>query len=354
MNINVYQLCALALLVACQQTMDVDIPKEEPQRIMPITKEFTFSELPNATIGKKIANPLSIENVRMAFNQLDPISKAGFTEDDIIPTHHYVAFTPSNDEELAAIQSIDEEQIVIHYFPLDYEVSDGIITPDERFMTNGYSFYWAYVPVSYDLSSINCPYVTYYDIVALDDEIIETKTGSKLSVSIIDELLKKTYSLCGIELNPIIQTKADVHPSGYVKFYDTDYNSFRPVDGFKVRAVRGTHQCWMNCNASGYFYSSDTFKYAFQYEFMFRRDNFEIVKNNDSNFAIIKLSGQTGPINVNFQDDESCVMATIDRAAITYYYGNNLGLVRPPSPSDNTRRLTIHAKFSSASNVYEV
>ena len=243
MNINVYQLCALALLVACQQTMDVDIPKEEPQRIMPITKEFTFSELPNATIGKKIANPLSIENVRMAFNQLDPISKAGFTEDDIIPTHHYVAFTPSNDEELAAIQSIDEEQIVIHYFPLDYEVSDGIITPDERFMTNGYSFYWAYVPVSYDLSSINCPYVTYYDIVALDDEIIETKTGSKLSVSIIDELLKKTYSLCGIELNPIIQTKADVHPSGYVKFYDTDYNSFRPVDGFKVRAVRGTHQC---------------------------------------------------------------------------------------------------------------
>ncbi len=350
----VYQLCAIALLVSCQQEIGVDTPKEMPSGLLPMAKEITIKELPQARIGRKIQNPFEIDNVRLAFNQLDQATKAGLSEEEIKPTHHYVAFTPSNDEELAAVQSIDENQIIIHYYPLDYEVSDGIITPDERFMINGYSFYWAYVPVGYDLSTINCPYIMYYDIVALDDEIVTTKAGSKLSLPVIEALINKAYSLSGNGLNPIIQTKADVHPSGFVKFYDTDYQSFRPVDGFKVRAVRGTHQCWMNCDASGYFYSSDTFKYSFQYEFMFRRDNFEIVKNDDSNFAIIKLSGQTGPVNVNFQDDESCVMATIDRAAISYYYGDNLGLVRPPSPSDYTRRLTIHTKFSSASDPLEM
>lgn len=115
----VYQLCAIALLVSCQQEIGVDTPKEMPSGLLPMAKEITIKELPQARIGRKIQNPFEIDNVRLAFNQLDQATKAGLSEEDIKPTHHYVAFTPSNDEELAAVQSIDENQIIIHYYPLD-------------------------------------------------------------------------------------------------------------------------------------------------------------------------------------------------------------------------------------------
>lgn len=355
MKINVYQLCAIALLFSCQQGIEIDSPQKEALSALdPGNKSIIINELPIAKIGNQLPNPLELGNVKKAFDLLDIRTKNGLSSEDILPTHHYVAFTPSNEDELSAIQSIDENQIIIHYYPVDYEVSDGLITPDERFMTNGYSFYWAYVPIDFDLSLIQCPYIHYYDIVALDEEIVQTKRGGTIPTSLADSLMKIAYSICDIELNPIISTRADVHPSGYIKFFDTDYNMYRPVNGFKVRAIRGTHHCYMNCDQTGYFYSSDTFKYAFQYEFMFKRDYFEIVKNNETSFAVIKLSGQTGPVDVSFSDDVSCFMATIDRAAITYYYGNNQGLRRPPKPSDKVRCLTIHAQIDSSYTMYKV
>ena len=348
-------LCTLVVLVSCQLKDEVERPCTDALLQLPPTiSEIAIDKLPQARIGNKTSYPLEISNVRRAFEMLDVSTKVGMTAEDIAPTHHYIAFTPSNDEELGALKSIDEDEIILHYFPVDYEVSDGIISPDERFMLNGYQYVWAFVPVNYDLESIKCPYIFYYDTISLDD--INTLTKSNNSYfpdAVLELLIKKAYALCGMEYVAVLQTKAGVHPSGTVKFYDTDYQTYRAVDGFKVRAVRGTHQCWMNCNSNGYFYSTDTFQNAFQYEFMFRRDNFEIVKNNESNFAVIKLSGQTGPVNVSFADDESCVMAAIDRAAITYYYGNNLGLMRPPAPSDNTIRLTIHAQMGSSQNSYE-
>ncbi len=335
----------LIALVACQKGLE---PIESPtisseQAAYSAPQDLFISQCEEAVIGERIPNPLSIENMRKAFSNLPEATKSGFSENDLVPTHHYIAFTPSNEDELYAVKGIKEEEMLIFHYPLDYEVSDGLITPDSRFMVNGYSYVWAYVPIDYDLSKISCPYIYYYDIYSPEYDAPITKSQKALPMNLREELEKASYAMCGLSITPVIQTKAGVHPSGYIKFWDLDSNSYKGVDGFKVRAVRGLHSCFMNTDATGYFTTDDTFQYAFQYEVYFRRTDFEIRKNDTTSEIILKYSNYTGPINLNYSDDDLCFYAAIDRAAIVYYYLNNCGLRRPPMESDNTARLAIQA-----------
>ncbi|MDE6872522.1 MAG: hypothetical protein K2J62_10450 [Bacteroidales bacterium] len=178
----------------------------------------SISELTYSVIGNKIPNPLSLEIARKAFNLLSPETKSGFSQNDINATHRYVAFTPTNEDELYALYEVDEEQVVMYSYPLDYEVSDGVIVPDSRFMTNGYSYRWAYVPIDFDLSEIDCPYIYYYDIFSPKEKLI-----TKSSEIFFDALEIKSYELCGIELTPTQMTKASKYiPGGQVTFFDKD------------------------------------------------------------------------------------------------------------------------------------
>ena len=96
-------------------------------------------------------------NAIAAFNKLSPETKNGYTVDDIKATHKYIAFTPTNEDEYYALNEIDETKVVLSSYPLDYEVSDGLIVPDNRFVINGFSYKWAYVPIDFDLTGIECP-----------------------------------------------------------------------------------------------------------------------------------------------------------------------------------------------------
>lgn len=149
----------LILLSACQKDILTTINS-------PSNDKISYEEvgLPYAVIGEKQDNPLEINNVISAFNQLPASTKDGVNAADINPTHKYIAFTPSNDDEYYALDDIDEDEVTLSAYPLDYDVTDGLIVPDERFVKNGYSYRWAYVPVDYDLSTIQCPYIYYYDI----------------------------------------------------------------------------------------------------------------------------------------------------------------------------------------------
>lgn len=346
-------ICVIVCCTSCQK--DIFFLSED-NNVNSIIPAYSFNSIdlttiPNAVIGEQMPNPLEVENLRHAFQALSPQTKNSFSDNLIRATHKYIAFTPTSVAEQAVIQSLDNNaDITLYYYPIDYEVSDGWITPDDRFMTNGFSYIWAYIPIDYDMNTIDCPYIYYYDICNIEDSCYNTPITNECIV----KLLSKSYELCGKKLPQTVQTKAGVHPSGYVKFYDTDYSTFRAVDGFKVRAVRGLHECWMNCNSSGYFFGSDTFQYAFSYEFMFRRDYFEIRRDGENSFAIIKLSNQTGPVNVNFQDEESCFMATIDRAAIKYYYGNIFNLRRPPIPSGTLYRPILYAMLDNSTTRVEM
>ncbi|MBR5906498.1 MAG: hypothetical protein IKZ51_08635 [Bacteroidales bacterium] len=340
----------IACFVGCQKT------ESYPNDTMNLDTSFAsikeheeyMDNVPDAIIGEKTPNPYSIDNIKAAFNNLPEATKAGFSESDIIATHTYIAFTPSNEDELYAIKAIKDDEMVLYHYPQDYEISDGRIVKDPRFTKNGYSYKWAYVPKGYDLSKINCPYEVLYDVYSPDIESPDSKGGQKsLPYNLRLALEKESYRLCGQTMTSVPLTKAAVAPSGYVKFWDIDFSSYRGVNGFKVRAVRGLHSCFMNTDANGYFSTTDTFLYNFKYEFYFRRTDFEIRDGDDDDEIIYTFNDYHGPIYKYFSDDKMCFWASIDRAAIVYYYLDNKGLRRPPMESDNTARLAIRAYCES-------
>lgn len=320
----------------------------------PLNGKSAYEEVifQHAVIGERIENPLDIKNVISAFNQLPLSTKGGVNEGDIKPTHKYLAFTPSNEDEYYALDEIDEGIVTLSSYPFDYDVTDGLIVPDDRFVTNGYSYRWAYVPIDYDLSTIKCPYVYYYDIFSPTEDAT-TKSSALFPNGFLDALEQKSYEICGINLKTAIETKASkVIPSGRIRFYDVDSLKYRGVNGLSIRTIRGVQSSYTHCDKSGNFVSKDAFRYEFRYEIHFSRTDFMIRRNSSTNEIVIKYSGYSGPIYKDLNDQESTFYATISRAAIVYYYGDNCGLRRPPMKNDKTARLVIQAQLTNNPDAY--
>ena len=154
-NTKKFEQYALVLLLAmatgCQKDINVLSKNEESPTPLPrvITEESLY-----AVIGEQQANPLSLEVIKEAFGRLDPKTKGDIALEDIHATHKYIAFTPSNENELYAVLDIDEEDMLMFAYPPDYEMTDGLVVIDDRFKVNGFSYRWAYVPVDYDLSQV--------------------------------------------------------------------------------------------------------------------------------------------------------------------------------------------------------
>ena len=125
----------LILLSACQKER---LPIDDSSLDDKLASEEVLFQY--AVIGEKHKNPLDIKNVISAFNQLPISTKSGINVEDIKPTHKYVAFTPSTEDEYYALDEIDEDVVTLSSYPLDYDVSDGLIVPDDRFVTNGFSY----------------------------------------------------------------------------------------------------------------------------------------------------------------------------------------------------------------------
>lgn len=345
-NTNKFELYALVLLLVmatgCQKDINVLSKSEEAPTPLPrvITKECLY-----AVIGEQQANPLSLEVIKEAFGRLDPKTKGDIALEDIHATHKYIAFTPSNENELYAVLDINEADMLMFAYPPDYEMTDGLVVIDDRFKVNGFSYRWAYVPVDYDLSQVACPYKYYYDICSLE-EIGQTKAGKSIPSALLDAVEREAYALCGIDLTQTLQTKgSNVTPYGKVRFYDRDSSVYRGVEGLSIRTVRGLHSSYTHCNSDGTFVSSDSFKYAFRYEIHFSRTDFVIWEDESTDEIILTYSNYTGPLYIDFHDTITSFYADISRAAIVYYYGNSQGLRRPPMKNDdNTSRLAIYAR----------
>ncbi len=348
-KVKLLLLALLPLFCNCQQDKILSLDSVND---LNITGSIGFQY---AKIGEQKPNPYAISNILSAFSQLDSKTKGQFTEYDIQATHHYIAFTPGNEDEFKEVHSLDENEFVLSTYPMDYDVSDGLILPDSRFMKNGYSYIWAYVPINVELSSIQCPYILYYDIYFPYSTETDTKVDGGMPAELIDAIEAKSFEICGIDINSgqDIETKATkVQPYGRFRFWDIDSNTYRGVDGLSVRTVWGANSGYTHCDADGYFTSSRRYRNAFRYEIHFSRTDFIIRRNNATSEIVYKFSDYRGPIFKDFNDDEMDFFAVVSRAAIVYYYGDNCGLRRPPMRSDKSARLAIHAQLGSSNDTY--
>jgi len=315
--------------------------------------EYSFSE-DETVLGDVISIPYSIENLRKAFDSLPQETKAGYTEEDIQPTHYYVRFAPKNEEELDIL--INTPGLLLSEVPLDREIARG-----------GVCYHDPSLPITqptYQYSTLEIPYwKSLMDSISVEGEVLieaympeevsDTKSlGSFiLPDSFYEPLLKEAYVVSGNEYDVLPETKGSWWtPNGRIRVWDNIVNGYTPIQDV---VVRGTHFLKVRettTDANGYF-SLPSFKNPVQLKVIWEGRCWDVRDGNlgQAVYDGPRLSYGSWYLNINFNDVRSRNIATVFRAARRVYNGYNNGLYKPAN-SRREKIAYIHNGISSGAN----
>jgi len=281
------------------------------------------------TLGKKLMNPYSLKNMQLAYNSL--YKKKKLKESIVLsPTHYYIRFLPSDSFEYNLLKS--DTNLVLFSYPLDYEISEGEQYHDPSLPN--YQITWQYtkVPVNYCFPNI------YYEVLdtlfmPMEINVDSSKLKSKkLFKDIWDELLEESLILTNnLEKNEHkIQLKGSKwNPSATIKVWDDLIKQYIPLVGAKIRVRHFLHWDTELTDANGYA-KLESFRYSVNYSIVWERANWDI---RDGWYVQAYYNGPKlkGHWELNIDGGKSIKYASIHRAAVRIFYGENLGLPRPIS-----------------------
>ena len=278
-----------------------------------------------ATFGEQTGHPFSISNVLSAFQNLSEETRAENTAEDIIPTHKYVRFIPTNYNEMDSVQAHSE--LDIYQYPLDCEITEGFVGIDNPFMVNGFPQYWCVVHSEYDLDAISCPYEIEADL-WMPQALLEEETRSSLSgfeKTLLDELILEQ----GLDNYDYPETRASSsYPGGYVKYQDSVLGN-TSIEGMVVEAYNFWHNYKATSSAIGYLdFGGKHFSGQYRYRVKFKLDDFAIRKEDNNSDLEYVTDKTTSPFYKPFTG-EYAKYCVVFQAAQRYYY-QPISIPRPP------------------------
>ncbi|MCG8582661.1 MAG: hypothetical protein MI866_22245 [Bacteroidales bacterium] len=320
------------------------------------------------TLGKKLENPYSIENMRKALEELkkEPQLKSASGELDNIeikPTHLYVRFLPEDEDKLNVLKR--DTSLVLYDYPLDYEIENlGDYYHDTSLPDTAITWQYAAVEINYQFPDVHHEILSELFILEEEDSDEEEPTlkGSNTSynlwIALEDKALEITDNLSEEEANEVqlkgwFSRRSKWRPAGNIMVWDDDLNKYIGIKGCIVLARRWftTHRGTVDENGD---YSCDgRFRRDANYSIKWERHHFSIRKGAWSQASYngpkkkgnwnIKINntthfwGRDWPYSQKFY-------ATIFRAAHHYYYEDIKDLKRPPLNSFWKPQVKISAK----------
>ncbi len=346
---KIYYLLVAALfsLVSCQETIfDEDITQEA---------DFIVTPIPNIPViqydgdpiilGRRLDNPYSLENMRIAFRNIQPeMSDAGIEEEDIVTTHYYVRFRPDNEEELQDIKALYSD-FELYEYPLDYEMSGRVSYHDpeipDSLPTYQYasidSVSWRTIPLP---QNIDCEVI---ERLFIPDDDLNVEQGMQMCATrsssyndaleaLVNESMRLTGNLEEEEIpeNGMMSSNSTWYPAGRITAYDDIVDGQIPLEGVKVRARRWFTTHTAVTDANGEFVMSDGFKKKANYSIVWEGDMWDI-RDGDIGQAYYNGPKKTGDWNLEipFDNYKSIRYAAIHRAAHRMFEGDTYGLSRP-------------------------
>lgn len=262
----------VAVLIATMSTFVVGCNKEEDNVL---TSSTPSSEMKSGTsrgfsLGKKLDNPYTVQNMRKAQDSLLRIGELTRPV-DIQTTHLYVQMLPQDSADLNKI--IDDSTLLLFPYPLDYEVEgEGSFEIQEGETPEVYTV----VPVGYNIP-INhrvideCYIPTNYD----DPDVVTLEIGSFV----------RTGNATKEELKDLSLYKSIwKHPKGYVRVYNTATGQNEGVRRVHVYTRRLVNIACAYTNDNGY--------YSISRGYLFN-PNYSVVFENSNGF---KIWGNIGPL----------------------------------------------------------
>lgn len=365
-----------------------------------IETDLLFGE--KVILGKKLKNPYSVKNMKIAFQNLKKNSKISARNEESInisTSHYYVKFIPKNSEELNILEA--DSTLIAYDYPLDYEILQmGDYYHDPVVPVTQPTYHYASVPKGQPLPE-GVEYQILSDLFIPDNEDVPDTVSELL----IDEALKITGNLK--EDVSLQQRPSKWRPAGTIKVWDdkigsittntqvfshweyypcnnddggigvdlqyktqkiakeggdcktpiyktvstTTRGSYIPIEGVKIRARRWFTTHTGITNAQGNYSCNGRFRRPANYKIKWKRHNFSIWW---SWLSSAKYNGPKirGNWNLNIKGGTQEYYATIFRGAHLYYYGNIYGLTRPPSKKWWARRLVINARKQTGRSNY--
>jgi hypothetical protein len=318
-----------AILGACKKEDLTEISTEKEANS---TSEMT-------KIGKKLENPFTIQNMSKALENL--YSNARLTENISVETSHlYVKFKPKTELELDILKK--DSTLDLYSYPLDYEILQaGSYYHDPSLPLNQPTYQYSCVLADYTF-----PKGVEYEILAecyIPDDLPITPAvnARKLSDESIDALITEAFKITNNKLSNTPITNARISaskwtPSGKIQVWDnsiTTSGKFVPIEGIEVKARNWLTTREGFTNSNGDFKCNGTLRGSAKYHFKWDRHQFSI-RSGTTGQAEYNGPEISSNWNLNIQGTSQESLGHIFKATYKYYYGDILGLSRPPT-NDN-------------------
>jgi hypothetical protein len=192
-------------------------------------------------LGKKLENPYSVENMRLALRELqnEGVLKSGsIDETDIESTHLYVRFLPADDVEMDVIKR--DTTLVFYDHPLDYEiVPGGIYYHDPSLPDSVFTWQYTVVPFEYVLPDVKHEILG--ELFLMEEGEDDSLKSAGFSSGYWERLEDKALEITG-NLNREYEGEtlkaSKWRPSGTLTVWDDVLQRQIPLEGVKVRARR--------------------------------------------------------------------------------------------------------------------
>lgn len=356
---------------------EIDQPKADRTRAVIENNEFVLKD--KMVIGKRLENPYSVKNMRLASDALqkDPSFQFHTTLLPMIRTsHYYVKFAPKNTDELNVLKR--DTTLILYEYPLDYEiVEEGITYHDPSIPDSLPTFQYASIDAVRWLNmkdTLSIAFEQLEDLCILDeDKVLENdlvldpnnkfekvpnsndlyarsvSTLSEDQWATIEALISKSMELTNNTEPDMPQTRSSSkwRPSGRITAYDNIIGGAIPLERARVRARRWftTHIGYTDKN--GYFSCNGRFKRPANYSIVWESGRWDI---RDGNIVQAYYNGpkMKGAWNLYISGGKSVRYATIHRIAHRLYYGNTNGLKRPAN--SRKEKIAYHHKKGDGIN----
>ena len=326
-------LAGLSLVVfSCKKT---DKEQEVTPNIALEKKAYEISKDGKISLGNKLENPYSVDNMQKAYTRLTSKStgRTATDESPVRTTHYYVRFLPENELQYDNLKS--DTLLKLYIIPFDYEVETHGWDYHDPSLPAG-SITWQYTTVKADYTfdpTIKHEILASLYLPETDSELTQNTDGMRLAGqsfvdALVDEamILTKNYSDT-LKVNTAANGRTDWDPSGTVQVWDTRLNRNIPLFGVTMRARRWFDIREGYTNSAGY-YQLPGFKRDANYALFFESGNFD-VRTGTFGQAWIDGPKQSSPWDVTLSDGVLRFYAHVFRGAHRYHHENIGGLSRP-------------------------
>ncbi len=330
-------------------------------------QEDVIIETSTDIVGKRLENPYTVSNMKMALENLKGTNTNFRTSEnlEIETSHLYVKFFPKNEEEMDLLAN--DSTLNLYDYPLDYEIAEGEEYIDPEAVEDEPSPQYCSVNVGYEFPAVTYQILENLFIPEEASEMLVMPIDDCQMMSLVNEAMRITNNLEEI----ITEFPNDgcggggggsggggsgggsvgcsYCPQGTMRVWDDVVDAYVPIVGLKVRARRWFTTKTGITDHTGKYIIRHNFRRKKNYSLKWKRYQFSI---RTGTFGQAKYNGPKrsgwwskdfGASGSNTVNDKQQYYALIFQAAHDYYYGSRFGLASPPKNSTWKPQVKISA-----------